>query len=411
MKTVARCSKCRRWIDRSESRLSSPLPQADAAADGSPVNVVSPAATPAFEWIDRPERLGERLRAWGTPALLALDTEFIRERTWYPQLALVQLVIPGEDVLLVDPTAAGIAELLRPWLRDPSITKLMHSASEDVQALLRGCDAAPAPLFDTQIAAALAGVGAGMGYQKLVETQLGVTLPKSETRSDWLRRPLAPAQLEYAADDVLHLHALHALLQEKLHALGREQWLAEDCARLVAQSAQDTPDPNPHLALRSAQYLDAEAQARLARLLRWREIQAREGDRPRGWILDNELAVALARKPPIDSRALHAFLDTQPKAPRRLRGELWDMLSTPLTAEELDIPLARLPDSGQKQQLRALQDAVAGIAAQLAIPDGVLASRRTLEALLEGEDWPKSLQGWRRPLLEPVLAPLLARKH
>ena len=376
-----------------------------------PVSALSPDITPAFEWIDQPQRLAQRLHAWGTPALLALDTEFIRERTWYPQLALVQLTIPGQDVLLVDPTATGVAELLRPLLRDPSVTKLMHSASEDVQALLRGCDAAPAPLFDTQIAAALAGVGAGVGYQKLVETQLGVVLPKSETRSDWLRRPLSAAQLEYAADDVLHLHALHTLLLEKLRALGREQWLAEDCARLLTQSAQDTPDPYPHLALRSAQYLDAEAQARLSRLLRWREAQARAGDRPRGWILDNELAVTLARKPPIDTHALHAFLDTQPKAPRRLRAELWDALASPLTSEERDIPLARLPDSGQKQQLRALQDAVAVVASQLGLPDSVLASRRTLEALLEGEDWPKSLQGWRRPLLEPILAPLLAPKH
>lgn len=364
---------------------------------------------PVFEWIDQPERLAARLRAWGSPTLLALDTEFIRERTWYPQLALVQLTIPGHDVLLVDPTASGVAELLRPWLRDPAVTKLMHSASEDVQALLRGCDAAPAPLFDTQIAAALAGIGAGMGYQKLVETQLGVSLPKSETRSDWLRRPLSAAQLDYAADDVLHLHALHTLLLERLCELGREQWLAEDCARLLVQSAQDTPDPHPHLALRSTQYLDSDAQARLSRLLRWREMQARAGDRPRGWILDNELAVTLARKPPIDARALHAFLDTQPKAPRRLRGELWDALSTPLTAEDCDIPLARLPDSGQKQQLRALQDAVAGVAAQLGLADSVLASRRTLEALQEGADWPKSLQGWRKPLLEPALAPLLGR--
>jgi ribonuclease D len=373
------------------------------------VNAVSQGTPSNFTWIDQPGQLAERLQAWGTPPLLALDTEFIRERTWYPQLALVQLTVPGHDVLLVDPTASGVAELLRPLLRDASVTKLMHSASEDVQALLRGCDAAPGPLFDTQIAAALAGIGAGIGYQKLVENLLGVALPKSETRSDWLRRPLSPAQLEYAADDVLHLHALHAFLQEKLHALGREEWLAEDCARLLIQSAQDTPDPHPHLGLRSAQYLDPEAQARLSRLLRWRETQARNGDRPRGWILDNELAVTLARKPPVDTRALHAFLDTQPKAPRRLRGELWDALSARLTAEERDIPLARLPDSGQKQQLRAMQEAISGIASQLGLPDAVLASRRTLEALLEGRDWPQSLQGWRKPLLEPALAPLLTR--
>ncbi|MEO8849644.1 MAG: ribonuclease D [Casimicrobiaceae bacterium] len=362
-------------------------------------------------WIDQPDQLAERLSRWQAPPLLALDTEFIRERTWYPQLALVQMTIPGQPVLLVDPTADGVAELLQPLLRNPEVTKLMHSASEDVQALLRGCESTPGPLFDTQIAASLAGLGAGMGYQRLVESVLGVNLPKSETRSDWLRRPLSPAQLEYAADDVEYLHALHAELQTRLRELGREAWLAEDCARLLQQSAQDVPDPNPHLALRGAQYLDAAAQALLVRLLRWREVQARAGDRPRGWILDNELAVALARKPPTDQRAFNTLLDAQPKSPRRLRDELWNKVSMPLTADEREIPLVSQPDAAQKKRLRALQDAVAVVAAELQLPDSVLASRRALEALLDAgadaEQWPRSLQGWRRPLLEPALLPVL----
>ena len=204
-------------------------------------------------WIARPDELAEQLARWNVFDLVALDTEFIRERTWYPQLALVQMVVPGQDVLLVDPTVPGIPDMLRSLLENPAITKLMHSASEDVQALQRCCGASPAPLFDPQIAAALCGLGAGMGYQKLVETQLGIALPKSETRSDWLRRPLSHAQLVYAADDVLYLHALHAILRDRLRELGREQWLAEDCARLVANSSNETPERYPHLALRGAQ--------------------------------------------------------------------------------------------------------------------------------------------------------------
>jgi ribonuclease D len=358
-------------------------------------------------WIAHPAELADHLARWTDVELLALDTEFIRERTWWPQLALVQMTMPGRDVLLVDPTVPGIPELLRPLLENPAIVKLMHSASEDVQALQRGCGAVPAPLFDTQIAAALCGLGAGMGYQKLVETQLGIALPKSETRSDWLHRPLSPAQLIYAADDVLHLHALHAILRGKLRELGREQWLAEDCARLIMNSSNETPDRFPHLALRGAQYLDADAQALLCRLLRWRETQAREGDRPKGWILDNELAIALARKPPIDARAFHAFLDTQPKAPRKLRGELWNELAQPLTAAERDVPLVQTPDSAQKRRLRTLQDTVASEAARLGLAEGVLASRRTLEALLDGNGWHAALEGWRRPVLEPLLRPVL----
>jgi ribonuclease D len=379
-----------------ESRLSSRLSQANETA--------------VHHWIAHPAELADHLARWTDVELLALDTEFIRERTWWAQLALVQMTAPGHDVLLIDPTVPGIPELLRPLLDNPAITQLMHSASEDVQALQRGCGAVPAPLFDTQIAAALCGFGASLGYQKLVETQLGIALPKSETRSDWLRRPLSPAQLLYAADDVLHLHALHTILRDKLRELDREDWLAEDCARLVASSSNELPETHPHLALRGAQYLDAEAQALLRRLLRWREVQARAGDRPKGWILDNELAVALARKPPIDARAFHAFLDTQPKAPRKLRSELWDALARPLTAEERDIPLAQTPDSAQKKQLRALQDAVVAEAARLGLAESVLASRRTLEALLDGNGWPNALDGWRRPILEPLLRPILANR-
>ncbi len=376
-----------------ESRLSSRLSQANETA--------------VHHWIAEPDDLATRLASWNAPELLALDTEFIRERTWWPQLALVQMAVPGQDALLVDPTVPGIAGVLRPLLDNPQVTKLMHSASEDVQALQRGCGAVPAPLFDTQIAAALCGLGAGMGYQKLVETQLGIALPKSETRSDWLRRPLSDSQLAYAADDVLYLHALHAILRDRLRELGREQWLAEDCARLVASSGNETPERYPHLALRGAQYLDAEAQALLCRLLRWRELQARATDRPKGWILDNELSVALARNPPGDAGSLHDFLDTQPKAPRKLRTELWNALAAPLGAEERDIPLLQTPDSAQKKLLRTLQDAVAAEAGKLGLGDGVLASRRTLEALLDGDGWPAALDGWRRPILEPILRPLL----
>jgi ribonuclease D len=163
--------------------------------------------------------------------------------------------------------------------------------------------------------------------------------------------------------------------------------------------------------MRSAQYLEAGAQRRLLRLLRWRDAHARASDRPRSWILDNELAVALARKPPADRGALQAQLEATPKAPRALGDALWQALATPL-ADEDAMPLARDGDA-DKATMRRLQKAVAARSAELGLPDGVLASRRLLQALFDrraaGDDaWPDALQGWRRAALEPVLAPLLA---
>ena len=202
----------------------------------------------------------------------------------------------------------------------------MHSASEDLVAFKRACGVVPAPLFDTQIAAALAGIGGGMGYQRLVQERLGVALAKGETRSDWLRRPLSPAQLEYAADDVLHLDALYRDLAAQLDTLQRRAWLDEDAARLLAQAADDDGERWPHLSMRSAQFLDAAAQRRLLRLLRWRDAYARESDRPRNWILDNEFAVTLARAPTLDRAGLQQQLDSVPKAPRALGDALWQAL-------------------------------------------------------------------------------------
>ncbi|QDQ73179.1 ribonuclease D [Pseudoluteimonas lycopersici] len=359
-------------------------------------------------WIDDPAELSRRLACCSDRAGLdrvGLDTEFIRERTYWPQLALVQ-VSTGEDILLVDMLVPGMPAALASLLRDASVSKIMHSASEDLVALQHACGCVPKPLFDTQIAAALCGVGAGMGYQRLVSDLLGIAVDKGETRSDWMRRPLSPQQLDYAADDVRHLFALHDQLDARLETLGRGDWLREDCARLVDAADAGGEDPWPHLALRAAQFLDADAQRRLLRLLRWRETQARAGDRPRNWILDGELAVLLAKNPPADADALRRLLESRPKSPLRLSNAIWDALSTPL-ADEATMPLAR-DDEGDRKTLRRLQDAVAERSRELALPDGVLASRRWLQALLEQKQWPPMLAGWRRGQLEPVLAPLLA---
>jgi ribonuclease D len=359
--------------------------------------------------IDSPELLRERIAR--PPAVIGMDTEFIRERTYWPQLALVQIALDdgnggNEDgILLVDPLVPGMTDALVPLLADPGVLKVMHSASEDLVAFKHACGVLPAPLFDTQVAAALAGVGGGMGYQKLVLAQTGIGVDKGETRSDWLRRPLSPAQLQYAADDVRHLHALHSQLADVLATLGRSQWLEEDCARLLAGVVDDEGERWPHLPLRSAQFLDRDAQVRLLRLLRWREAHARRSDRPRSWILDNELAVAIARQDPADAQALRSLLDATPKSPRNLCDALFHALMSPL-ADEADAPLAR-GDDRDKKQLRAMQDAVSTLATELGLPDGVLASRRWLEALQDGQDWPGALSGWRRGLLEPRLASLL----
>ncbi|SDD22058.1 ribonuclease D [Aquimonas voraii] len=357
-----------------------------------------------MQWIDTPAD-ASRLSAWTRDSgPIAMDTEFMREKTFYPELALVQLGRPGE-VLLLDAPRLGRLPEMRALLDAPTL-KVMHSASEDLQALHHAYGCLPAPLFDTQIAAGLAGLDPSLSYQKLVAELCGVTLEKGETRSDWLRRPLSESQLHYAADDVRYLLQPFEELSRRLEALGRSEWLREDCERSL-QQAVEVDDPLPHLAVRPAQGLPRAAQARLRRLLLWRDRQARVGNRPRSWMLDTGLAVDIAQRAPLDRSAFEQLLDRNPKSPRRRRDELFDLANAEPTAEELDIPLAELPEPSERDFLRKLQQAVATVAAELKIADSMLASRRHLETLLREGRWSKHLSGWRRGVLEARLAPLL----
>ncbi|MCB1568739.1 MAG: HRDC domain-containing protein [Xanthomonadales bacterium] len=332
---------------------------------------------------------------------LALDTEFIRERTFYPRLALVQLRAANGDAYLIDPMALPEAGALRTALQDDTL-KIMHSPSEDIQAFQRGWSLVIGPVFDTQLAAALIGLGPGKSYQRLVEELLGIHLEKGETRSDWLQRPLTDSQRRYAAEDVLHLHELHARLDQGLRELGRLDWLTQDCVRLVETASNDAPDPNPHLASRAAQHLDPPTQALLRRLLLWRESMARHHDRPRSWILDNELVVELATRT-LTRSSFNALLDRHPRAPRRNREELWQAVSSPLTEEDLVMPLAAPPNPSLRAPLKAMQAVVAEHASALNIPEGLLCAKRHLETLLQTRQWPHALDGWRRGILESDL--------
>ncbi|MEG0185478.1 MAG: autotransporter domain-containing protein [Stenotrophomonas sp.] len=197
-------------------------------------------------------------------------------------------------------------------------------------------------------------------------------------------------------------------ISARLESLGRQQWLHDDGERLLASVANDE-DRWPHLGMRSAQFLDPAAQRRLLRLLRWRDAQARASDRPRSWILDNELAATLARTPPADTAALGKLFEQFPKAPRKLAAAVWQALDTPLD-DEADAPLAIQPSDASKKVMKELQEAVAERSRELGLADGVLASRKHLESYLEHRQWPAALAGWRQQELEARLQALLPQR-
>jgi len=355
------------------------------------------------EWIDSPAALAAWIAAQPPHRIIALDTEFMRTDTFRPKLALVQAKLGG-SIALLDSPALGDHAPLTAQLRNAQMLCVMHSASEDLEALAEILPAGPAALFDTQIAAALCGLGAGLSYQKLVALLLGIDLPKAETRSDWLKRPLSAAQLDYAAQDVAHLSEVHVQLAAKLDALGRSAWLAEDCRRLVDKVRRAEPDTQPQRAFRGASDWPRERQALLRRVLLWREASARTLDKPRSWILDDARALNFVNEPPRDgndlferSKGLRALRSAQ-------RHELLDLLAAPLTPDELDIaPIPAPFTTAEKRLINTLRDDVAAIAAKHDLPEGLLCPRRHLETLVGDRQWPAALEGWRRELLFDVL--------
>lgn len=356
-----------------------------------------------YDWIDNENALTRWMDAHATGAVAGLDTEFMRTDTFYAKLALVQANIGG--VAVIDaPALAGRHAALAARLTDTRTVCVMHSASEDLEALGAILPDGPANLFDTQIAAAMTGFGPGLSYQKLVAALLSVDLPKGETRSDWLKRPLSPAQLEYAAQDVEHLPQIHARLAGQLAELGRTQWLAEDSRKLVDKVRRAEPDAQPQRAFPRAADWPRAAQALLRRILLWRDAKARTLDKPRSWILDDARALDLAAHPPHDG----ADLFERCKGLRALRGpqrqELLETLLAPLTSEELDIaPIPPPLSSPDRRRLADMREAVAAIAQSLNLPDGLLCPRRHLETLLAERAWPAALEGWRKPLLFDAL--------
>src|SRR5882672_1280152 len=246
------------------------------------------------------EALAANLRS--APAF-ALDTEFMRERTYYPQLCLVQLAGP-ELIACIDPLAIEDLTVLDELFARSAAVKVVHAVRQDLEALLTRLTNPPSSLFDTQVAAALVGLSPQVGYGDLVQRFCGVTLDKTHARTDWSARPLAPAQLLYASDDVRYLLPLRAALSSELERRGRRAWFD---AEMIRHSSAGTRRIEPDEAwqrLKGLDGLDARRQATAKALARWREERAIRRNRPRGWILSDDALYEIVRALPEDRDAL-----------------------------------------------------------------------------------------------------------
>lgn len=361
-------------------------------------------------FIDTPSALASFCRQLAGQSWLAVDTEFLREKTYYPRLCLIQVATP-ERCACIDPLALDDLEPLFERLYDPSTTVVMHAAHQDLEIFhhLRG--ELPPRVFDTQLAAPLLGHPEQMGYARLVEHVLGVSLPKTHSRADWTRRPLPQAQLRYAADDVVYLARLYPKLRAALEARGRLAWLEEDFAELSRPGRYQTPPEQAWRKIRAAEKLKDVALSVLQHLAAWRERTARASDIPRNWLLRDDVLLDLARQQPDSLDELKHIRDIREAFARRHGKALIDLIQRAAETPPEPLP-ARQQRVRATPEQEALVDALHAVvqlrASENELSAASLGSRKDLLKLVSGERDLPLLHGWRHAMVGRDLLRLLA---
>lgn len=330
---------------------------------------------------------------------VALDTEFIRERTYYPQLCLVQVASEGAigavdclNDLDLQPLFEALYRKDKSWI--------LHSARQDLEVLFHLTGESPPTLIDTQVAAALLGFPLQIGLKGLVSEILGVAIDKEHTRTDWSRRPLPDAAVDYALDDVRYLLPLRDALMQRLDALGRREWFEEDCESLV--NLPIFPEAPAILErTKGAGTLRGKRRAAALALVEWRESRARSKDLPRRWVLPDDQLVAIASRLPESRADLDAIRDLPPKLVTRFGESLLAALRAARPAADDEGQPAAPPD---KNAVRAIQTAVKSKAQALGIESEVLATRRDISAAAAGEAPPAFISGWRKDVLADLVS-------
>lgn len=361
-----------------------------------PIFVATAAAL--SEWIER----------WRSAPFLALDTEFVREQTYYAQLCLIQ-VGDGRSNVCVDPLAGLDLVPLMDLLLAPGVTRVFHAAGQDLEILVQRWGRCPQQMFDTQIAAALLGHGEQLGYAGLVEKLVGVKLDKSLSRTNWAKRPLQANEIAYAAADVRHLADIYPRLRDELAARARLSWAEEDCAAMADPARYRISPETEWKRLKGLARLEPRAQHVAARLAAWREVIAEERDRPRRWILSDEALYALAERRPSTLSQLDDLAVLPPKSVER-HGEALLALVDEASRTEAPLVTDTRPTEAEKQKLKRLLERARAIANELGIPASLLAPRADIDALAAEGDKAEIalLRGWRREVAGQELLGLSA---
>ncbi|TKB52811.1 ribonuclease D [Ferrimonas aestuarii] len=363
-----------------------------------------------WQWIDNDDQLAQLCQQCRQHDAVALDTEFVRTRTLYAQLGLIQ-IFDGTTLALVDPLA--ISDLTPFWqlLEDESVVKVLHSCSEDLEIFAQQGKVQPKPLFDTQVAGVLLNKGGAMGYGKLVQAYLDIELDKGEARTDWLRRPLSDKQLNYAAADVFYLLKVYRMMDEEIQTLGRHSWLLQEGQRLTSDRLSPVNPDYAYLKVKNAYQLRPEQLAILQSLAAWRLKVAQQRDLALNFVIKDAALLQIAKRAP-HSIGYLAQLDCLTERDVQRHGR---NIINAVAAANVDNPPPPVDplnaDPEFRDAAKKVRKLLLALSEEHQVASEMLASKKLVQQYLKWrfaptESLPIILQGWRGDLVSNALSEL-----
>ena len=348
---------------------------------------------------------------------LAIDLEFIRENTYAPQLALIQVAV-SDTCAIVDPLTLQDLSPLLEVLTDTEILKVLHAAGQDIEVLHWHAGIIAVPIFDTQVAASLVGLGEQLSYGRLVDALLGVSLTKGESYSDWLRRPLLPSQTKYALDDVRYLLPMQDRLSKRLSDMGRASWAADECRKFSNPALYERDPQTLYRRIRNGKNLASQGLAVLRELAIWRDEEAQQRNRPVGRVLSNEVLVDLARRTPQTQDDLQRLRGLPQREFERSAEALLAAVQRGLSVPEADQPQAENREHrltpAEELIVKFLDTSLKALSQREKLPPSFIGNRSDLETLVRryrknrlATEGSPMLEGWRGELVGKDLLAIL----
>ena len=360
-----------------------------------------------YQWIDDDRRLVEVCESIASAERVAIDTEFHRERTYFPELALVQIAAPS-GVYLIDPLACDVSPLADVFARS-TITWLAHASQQDLEVLEIATGSTPSTIFDTQIAAGFIGMSTP-SLASLVSSKLGINLSKGDRLTDWMRRPLTPAQCTYAANDVIHLDEVYALITKELEQLERLEWAIEACREALGRRPDLASSDDAWLKVKDARSLKGEARGVAQAVAKWRDLRARELNVPVRRILSDMALVSIAQQAPRTSGELMGLRGVDGRLGHG--SDVNELLAAVATGKQTKVVIE--PTSGEdvdkrlKPAVTLVTAWISELARQQRIDTALLGTRADVDALLRRDPHCRLVHGWRRDIVGGDLEDILA---